>query len=172
MLTGAWPIRDLFNDPEIGLDLCGALFFAGDHFPVTVDLPLWFEIVAFCAHTKQMRRFVFALLIAATPVHAQDATPVPPAEEGWSLMERGARQLFEGLMSEMEPTLDEMGRALSDIEPTLREMQPALRDLITLLGDIRYYKSPEKLPNGDIIIRRKTDAELRLEELTGPEIEL
>lgn len=95
-----------------------------------------------------------------------------PESDGWSLMERGARMLFEGLMTEMDPALDEMGRALSEIEPALRELQPALRDLVTLLGDIRHYHAPEKLPNGDIILRRKTEPELRLEGLTGPETEL
>ena len=87
-------------------------------------------------------------------------------------MERGAKMLLDGLMSEMAPALDKMGRALSEIEPALREMQPALRDLIMELGDIRYYHAPEKLPNGDIIIRRKTETELRLDGLTGPEFEL
>lgn len=117
-----------------------------------------------------MRQIALALLILSGPVQAEP--PAPPAEEGWSLMERGARMLFDGLITKLEPTLDEMGRALSNIEPALRDMQPALRDLITLLGDIRYYHRPEKLPNGDILIRRKTAAELKLEGLEGPEIEL
>lgn len=119
-----------------------------------------------------MRAIVLALVILASPVQAQELPAPAPAEEGWSLMERGARKLLEGLVQEMEPALDEMGRALSDLEPRLREMEPALRELMTLLGDLKYYKSPEKLPNGDIIIRRKTESELRLEGLTGPEIEL
>lgn len=118
-----------------------------------------------------MRGVALALLVAASPVQAQE-TPPPPAEEGWSLMERGARMLLDGLVQEMEPAIDEMGRALSDIEPKLREMEPAVRDLMTLLGDLQSYKAPEKLPNGDIIIRRKSEAELRLERLAGPEIEL
>ena len=119
-----------------------------------------------------MRALALALLIAATPACAKEPAPSPPAEEGWSLMERGARMLLDGLMSEMEPALDEMGRALSEIEPALREMEPALRELIILLGDMRYYHAPEKLPNGDIIIRRKTGPELRPEGPDGPEVEL
>lgn len=120
-----------------------------------------------------MRQYILALLILATPVHAEvPPAPVPPTDEGWSLMERGAMMLLEGLMAEVEPTLDEIGRALSEIEPALREMQPVLLDLMRMLGDIRYYHAPERLPNGDIIIRRKTEPELQLEGLTGPEIEL
>ena len=119
-----------------------------------------------------MRHAAFALMLGLTPVYAEEPAPVPPTDEGWSLMERGARLLMQGLMTEMQPALDEMGKALSGIEPALREMQPALRDLISLLGDIRYYHAPEKLPNGDIIIRRKTGPELQLEGLTGPEIDL
>ena len=111
-----------------------------------------------------MRKTALALMMFATPVYAQQS-PAPPAEEGWSLMERGAKLLFDGLMSEMEPALDDMGRALA-------QMEPALRDLVTMLGDIRFYHAPEKQPNGDILIRRKTEAEQRLEGLTGPEIEL
>lgn len=87
-------------------------------------------------------------------------------------MERGARLMLEGLMTEMEPALDEMGRALSDLEPAMRDMQTAFRELFTLLGDIRYYHAPEKLPNGDILIRRKSEEELKIDGLTGPEIDL
>ncbi len=118
-----------------------------------------------------MKRITFALFLMLTPAFAEDPAPAPPSE-GWTLMERGAKLLLEGLMSEMEPALDGMGQALADIEPALREMQPALLDLIGLLGDLRYYHAPEKLPNGDIILRRKTEQELRLDGLSGPEIEL
>jgi len=123
-------------------------------------------------HIAWMKRPALALMLLLTPAFAEEPAPLPPASEGWSLMERGAKMLLDGLMSEMAPALDKMGRALSEIEPALREMQPALRDLIMELGDIRYYHAPEKLPNGDIIIRRKTETELRLDGLTGPEFEL
>ena len=120
-----------------------------------------------------MRNFVLSLLILTSPVHSEvPPAPVPPTDDGWSLLERGAQMLLDGLMAEVDPALDEMGRALSELEPALREMQPVLLDLIQMLGDIRYYHAPEKLPNGDIIIRRKTEPELRMDGLTGPEIEL
>lgn len=98
---------------------------------------------------------MIALAVAASltlsPAHAQE-------EEGTSLMEQGARLFMRGLMSEMEPALDEMGRALQEIEPALREMGPALKQLVDLMGDVRNYDAPERMPNGDIIIRRKPGA--------------
>jgi len=88
-------------------------------------------------------------LAAPTPLFAQDAQADP--DEGLSLMERGLRQLFEGLMADMEPALGEMAQAV-------KEMEPMLRQLAKLIGDVRYYDPPERLENGDIIIRRKEGA--------------
>lgn len=82
---------------------------------------------------------------------AQDNTPAPPQTEEPGLIGEGLRLLFEGLLKEMEPALDEMGRAMKDLEPMAR-------DLAELLGDVRNYDPPERLPNGDIIIRRKPGA--------------
>ncbi|MBD3764479.1 MAG: AAA+ family ATPase, partial [Rhodobacterales bacterium] len=62
-------------------------------------------------------------------------------------IEEGARLMLRGLMSELDPTLQEMGRAL-------QELEPALRALVETMGDIRWYEAPEVLPNGDILIRR------------------
>jgi hypothetical protein len=57
-----------------------------------------------------------------------------------------------------------------DFGTVLKEMEPALRDLGAMIGDLRNYHPPVKLPNGDIIIRRKTPAEILTER--GGEIEL
>jgi hypothetical protein len=94
-----------------------------------------------------------ALCLLLTPVHAQEVTPKTEADDGFSLMQEGAKLLLRGLMSEMEPALDDMGQALTDLEP-------ALRELMVMIGDLRNYEAPEKLPNGDIIIRRKPDTPL------------
>jgi hypothetical protein len=40
-------------------------------------------------------------------------------------------------------------------------MGPALRDLMDQVGDLSAYHAPEVLPNGDIIIRRKTPQEMQ-----------
>lgn len=98
-----------------------------------------------------MKRLVLVLSLAvalAPMVRAQEAAPKDEMSEGINLLEEGARLLFRGLMSEMEPHLNEMGRTLS-------EMEPVLRTLAEMIGDIQNYHPPEKQPNGDIIMRRK-----------------
>ncbi|RGP38891.1 AAA+ family ATPase [Pseudotabrizicola alkalilacus] len=92
------------------------------------------------------------LLIAASPA-APQTPPAPQAEEekGFDLMQEGAKLLFRGLMREMEPALNEMGKALS-------EMEPALEKLMVLIDDIRNYDAPRLLDNGDILIPRRKDA--------------
>lgn len=80
--------------------------------------------------------------------------------EGLELLERGMRQFFEGLGDEMEPALRELAE----------NMEPALRELLGLIEDFDAYHMPEMLPNGDIIIRRKTP--LVPEEAPQGEIEI
>lgn len=112
---------------------------------------------------------LFALVLLALPAYAEgqspDAAPAPEMDQGINLMQEGAKLLLRGMMANMEPALNDMQSALTEAEPHLRE-------LITLLGDIRLYHAPEKLENGDILIRRKTPAELKLEGLSGDEFEL
>lgn len=113
------------------------------------------------------------VLTLALPVGAQEEG----RQDGLSLMEEGARLFFKGLMDEMEPALKELEGLAKDIEPSLRtfarEMGPALRDLFDEVEDWSTYHPPEMLPNGDIIIRRKTPQELLDEpERSLEEIEL
>ncbi|SEO13096.1 hypothetical protein SAMN04488103_11298 [Gemmobacter aquatilis] len=98
-----------------------------------------------------MIRWTLPLLfcLSLAPARAQDTSDPPtPKDDGPSLMERGADMFLRGLMDEMDP-------ALRGMEDALREMEPELRQLIDMIGDLRNYEPPEKLPNGDIIIRRK-----------------
>ncbi len=88
-------------------------------------------------------------------------------DEGFSLLREGARILMESMLKEMEPAMRDMQE---DFGAVLREMEPALRDLGGMIGDLRNYHPPEKLPNGDIIIRRKTPAEILTDR--GEDIEL
>ena len=100
--------------------------------------------------------------IAAAAV-ALSATVMPAAaEDGGSLMERGARLFFEGLMEEMEPAMRELEGMAESIEPALRgfaqEMGPALQELMETVEDWSVYEPPVMMPNGDILLKRKPDA--------------
>ena len=106
---------------------------------------------------------VLALLVA--PALAEDESA--SVDEGFSLLREGARILMESMLKEMEPAMRDMQE---DFGAVLREMEPALRDLGGMIGDLRNYHPPEKLPNGDIIIRRKTPAEILTDR--GEDIEL
>ncbi|WP_323042646.1 AAA+ family ATPase [Gemmobacter sp.] len=93
-------------------------------------------------------------LTLAAPLAAEETPVVPEAggdmDQGLSLLGEGARLLFRGLMAEMEPALDEMAEQL-------QAMEPMLRSLAEMIGDIRNYEAPVKLPNGDILIRRRPE---------------
>lgn len=113
-----------------------------------------------------------ALLLLTTAPAAADDPPAtaPPADsemdQGLSLLGEGARLLFRGLMAEMEPALDEMAGQL-------QAMEPMLRSLAEMIGDMRAYDAPVKLPNGDILIRRKPPAIMpERDSPAEPEIEL
>lgn len=97
----------------------------------------------------------------ALPAAAQD-TGGDPVDEGFSLMQEGARLLFRGLMDEMQPAIDDFTGMAEEIAPALQmladEMGPALIALMGQIDSIRHYEAPEILPNGDIILRRKPDA--------------
>jgi len=94
-----------------------------------------------------MKRFIFALILCAAPISAQEGE----MEEGLNLMEEAMRLFMQGLLSEMEPALDD------------------LRDLV---GRIDSYHAPEMLPNGDILIRRKSPAEMEPGDAEDGEIDL
>ena len=108
-------------------------------------------------------RLIFALplvvMLGAAPSMAQDS----PEDDGRSLMQEGARLFWEGIRREMGPALDSLQDRAEEMEPALRDfveqMGPALRDLMDKAGDLSAYHAPEILPNGDIILRRKTPQE-------------
>jgi hypothetical protein len=97
-----------------------------------------------------------ALMLGAGPAAAQEA----PEDNGQSLMQEGARLFWEGFRNQMGPALEGLRDQAEEMEPALRdfaeEMGPALRDLMDEVGDLSAYHAPEVLPNGDIILRRKT----------------
>lgn len=117
-----------------------------------------------------MKRLVLALTLAATPLAAQETAAPEAEDDGYSLMEEGAKLFLRGLMSEAEPALDEMAKALDEIGPKLEELKPQVLELIGMIDDFANYHPPEKLENGDILIRRKTPAELEQEKQEAPQV--
>ena len=102
-----------------------------------------------------------ALMLSAAPAPAQEA----PEGEGRSLMEEGARLFWEGIRREMGPALEGLRDRAEEMEPAIRDfverMGPALTELMEKAGDLSAYHPPEILPNGDIILRRKTPQEMQ-----------
>ncbi|WP_199260428.1 hypothetical protein [Paracoccus binzhouensis] len=77
--------------------------------------------------------------------------PAPPSDS----LEGGLENFMRNLLNEAEPHLDRLGRDLGD---TLGSVAPVLQDIGKLMDDVRNYQAPERLENGDILIRRRADA--------------
>lgn len=115
--------------------------------------------------------FAFALILplsaaAQTPESAPspaepwspppaDAPQAAEPESGLGLIERGLGTIFEDLLRDVQPQMEEMARGLDE---TFNRFAPVFDDLASLIDDIGNYRTPERLPNGDIIIRRRPDA--------------
>lgn len=99
---------------------------------------------------------LLAALALPLPLAAQEpSAPAPEAEDGLSLIERGMGLLFRQFREEAAPQLDLLSR---DMAGALERMAPALQELAALVDDIRNYEPPERLANGDILIRRRAEA--------------
>ncbi|MFY0622095.1 MAG: hypothetical protein JXQ89_10400 [Pelagimonas sp.] len=110
-----------------------------------------------------MTRFVLYPALVLAMLSAPLCAEQEP-EEGFSLMEEGAKMILRGLMTEMEPALEELEGLAREMEPAMRsfvtEMGPAMKDLLEQVEDWTLYHPPEILPNGDIILRRRPEAEI------------
>jgi len=106
-----------------------------------------------------MRYAVLMLMLLALPAPAQEAPAPPPTggsvQEGVDLLQRGMQSILDGLVTEMQPAIDGMSRALT-------EMRPLADQLFTLIDNIGNYEAPVMLVNGDILIRRKPAAPVPL----------
>ncbi|EBA12555.1 hypothetical protein RCCS2_14699 [Roseobacter sp. CCS2] len=138
------------------------------------DLKLRAVVLTF-GGMKRIIAFTLAAGLLWTPAMAQDTT-TPETDEGFDLMEEGARMLMRGLMDEMEPTINALRDSFEDMGPAFGEFAqsvgPAFADLLEQVDDLRNYDAPEFLPNGDIIMRRSPDAPIWKPEFEGSEIEL
>lgn len=97
-----------------------------------------------------MKHIPLILCLMASPAMAQDdpAAAGDDLDQGFSLLQEGAKLLLRGMVTQMEPALDEMANAWGDAQPKLME-------LLDMIDDVSNYAAPEMLENGDIIIRRK-----------------
>lgn len=59
------------------------------------------------------------------------------------------------LFSRLQPHLNALGDELAN---SMDEFAPALGEISGMIDDIRNYERPERLENGDILIRRRADA--------------
>ncbi|MCI2394151.1 hypothetical protein [Aliiroseovarius sediminis] len=89
---------------------------------------------------------ILVAAIATTPVWAEGESEGlsdnPDISEGTQLLNRGFKLLLEGLSKEVEPMADKWAEGWAN--------------LVERFGDMSVYYPPETLPNGDIIIRRRT----------------
>lgn len=115
-------------------------------------------------------RLLFSLVaclgLTAPPLAAE--TAAPKATEGMDMIEEGAKIILRSLLEGMQPKLEELSKGL---DQAIKEAGPALRDLLAKVDDFRNYHPPEMLPNGDIIIRRKSPADIA-DQQPGGEVEL
>jgi hypothetical protein len=89
-------------------------------------------------------------LALSTPALAQEQDD--QMGDGLDLLGEGTRMILEGLMDEMRPMLEEVRPFFEE------EVLPMLDRLGEIVDDLSYYELPERLPNGDILIRRSPDA--------------
>ncbi|WP_294227315.1 hypothetical protein [uncultured Shimia sp.] len=101
---------------------------------------------------------IAALCVSGVPAAAEDNTA------GRSLIEQGMELFLKGLQDEIAPTLDGFSALMEEIGPGLQgfleEMGPKLGAVFSKVEDWSNYHAPEMLPNGDIIMRKKTPEEI------------
>ena len=120
-------------------------------------------------YTGAMKKLMTLAIVASL-----SAAPVGAEGDGFSLIEEGAKLFLKGLMQEVEPAMKDLRGLAEEMEPGLRkfvdEMGPAFADLFAKVDDISSYHAPEMMPNGDIIMRKKTPDEMMQPE--GGEVDL
>ncbi len=133
----------------------------------------------------RLRTLMFAACVSIGASFAVSAEEAPSQQDGPSLggrlMEEGARLFFKGLQQEMGPALDSMQGFMEEVGPGmqafLQEMGPKLGTVLSQVKDWSQYHAPEMLPNGDILMRKKTpsdgtDVPLEDSQNDGLQIEL
>lgn len=101
-----------------------------------------------------------AVLAAATPALAQEEP------SGFDLIGQGAGQILQGLASEAAPAIDGLTQGLpewgAEVFPTVSaivsDLGPGFFDVFREVDSLANYEAPAIQPNGDILIRRSSDA--------------
>ncbi|WP_227493347.1 hypothetical protein [Paracoccus kondratievae] len=96
-----------------------------------------------------------ALAQGYEPPLADNPAPETTPEEAPRTLEEGLENFMRNMLNDAEPLLDQLGRDMGD---TLSAVTPVLKDIGKLMDDVRNYQAPERLENGDILIRRRADA--------------
>lgn len=102
-----------------------------------------------------------ALLILPQHLLAQSLPPLTndprdeQTDDAGDLFGRGIGMMLDRMMRDMQPELDRLGQ---DMSGALSRFAPVLDDLSVLVDDLANYQAPERLENGDVIIRRKPGA--------------
>lgn len=113
---------------------------------------------------RAMTRILMTLtLIAGTAIgsaaQAQMWSPPPadpPASDDPDTPAGGGLEgLMQDLADRLAPHLEDLGQ---DMQGAMADLVPALRGIGAMIDDIRNYQAPERLENGDIILRRRPDA--------------
>ncbi len=105
-----------------------------------------------------MKRISAALILSVgivAPLWAQsEDAPLPEVQEDSVPLIDLFERLLRGFLAEVEPQMREMERGFSAMEPEIQRFLEQMRGLTQ-------FHSPEVLPNGDILIRRRqaTDPE-------------
>lgn len=100
-------------------------------------------------------------LAQGTPFEMPRADDPPPgAARPYELPGEDGGGLLEGLLNDFvtraQPHLEGLAR---DMGGLMEEYRPVFEELSKVMDDIgNYQMPPERLPNGDILIRRKADA--------------
>lgn len=98
-----------------------------------------------------MRRLlILGMLAAPLPALPQSTT-----DDGIGLVERGLGIIAENLWNDFGPDLERLGQ---DMGSALADLAPMLRELSILVDDLGNYQAPQRLENGDVLIRRKPGA--------------
>lgn len=88
-------------------------------------------------------RILLISCLAVAPIGGPSAVAQSDELDPEAPLSENIERMFRDLMDQVGPTIDELSEALS---------------IFGEIDSLEYYRQPEIMPNGDIIIRRREDA--------------